>query len=129
MDTAIFFCLVSIHIPIHYKISVTMEITINGNTYTPKYSFRSMLIFEQIMGKSFNPTTLNDVVVFFYSCLLANKAEVIYDDFLDAVDEDPSVINDFTNWMMELADINTIKGKKKTTKKGKKEQETMTNPS
>lgn len=81
-----------------------MKITYNGKEYEMKYSFRAMMIFENITNKSFKPTGLNDIIIFFYSCLLgATKGKEIikYDDFLDWLDENPNEVENFSNWLIE----------------------------
>lgn len=69
-------------------------IKINGKDYNIKYTIRSLFIFEQITGKSFEIKTLLDNYVFFYSMLLAcNTDDVLtWDEFIDALDEDPTIL-------------------------------------
>lgn len=78
-----------------------MELTINEKTYTLKYSFRSLIIYENIAGKSFQPQNLTDILVFFYSCLLASghDAALSWDDFMDYIDDNPESVNDFSDWL------------------------------
>lgn len=69
-------------------------IKINGKDYNIKYTIRSLFIFEQITGKSFEIKTLLDNYVFFYSMLLAcNTDDVLtWDEFIDALDNDPTIL-------------------------------------
>ena len=69
----ILFC-ISIHnllLTISYKNTIerTMKVTFNEKEYELKYSFRAYMIYENIMGKSFSPQGLTDMIVFFYSSL------------------------------------------------------------
>lgn len=67
-------------------------ISINGKDYKIKYTIRALFIFEQITGKAFNIQTLLDNYIFFYSMILANNEDVLdWNDFLDALDEDPTL--------------------------------------
>lgn len=81
-----------------------MEITINNNTVNLKYSFRALMIYENITNKSFNPKGISDVVIFFYSVVVATTKDntITFDDFLDWLDEHPTAINDFSLWLTQV---------------------------
>lgn len=81
-----------------------MEITINEKKVNLKYSFRAMMIYENITNKSFNPKGISDVVVFFYSVVLASTKDTSYsfDSFIDWLDDNPGAINDFSMWLTEV---------------------------
>lgn len=70
-------------------------ITINNTEYNVKYSIRALFIWEQITGKRFDVTTTMDSYLLFYSMILASNkgCTLTFDEFIDAVDEDPSIIN------------------------------------
>lgn len=75
-----------------------MIIKINDKEYKVKYTIRALFIFEQITGKAFEITSLLDNYVFFYSMILANNEDALsWDDFLDAVDNDSSLISQLTS--------------------------------
>jgi len=78
-------------------------IKINGKDYNIKYTIRSLFIFEQITGKSFEIKTLLDNYVFFYSMLLAcNTDDVLtWDEFIDALDEDPTILKQMNDVVEE----------------------------
>lgn len=64
-------------------------INIKDKEYKVKYTIRALFIFEQITGKRFEITTLQDNYVFFYSMILANNEELLeWNDFIDAIDND-----------------------------------------
>lgn len=68
-------------------------ITINDKQYIIKYTLRALFIFEQITGRSFSINTLLDNYLFFYSLILANNDDVpSWDEFIDALDKDPSIL-------------------------------------
>lgn len=81
-----------------------MEITIKNKTVNLKYTFRALMIYENIANKSFNPKGISDVVIFFYSVVIATTKDntITFDDFLDWLDEQPTAINDFSIWLTEV---------------------------
>ena len=98
-------------------------ILINGKEYPIKYGIRSMLIQEQITQKPFALDNMNEQLVFLYSCLLAanNELTMSYEEFLDAVDEDMSIIIRFGQYLSEQQKKEKNILKDKGTKKKKKE--------
>lgn len=80
-----------------------MTINIKDKEYQLKYSFRALMIYENITHKSFNPKTITDMVVFFYSIVLAaNKGcELMFNDFLDWIDDNPDSVNAFSTWLTD----------------------------
>ena len=68
-----------------------MEITLENKQYTIKYNLRSLMIYEQLTEKEFNPTSLTDHLIYFYSLILANNPEVPYtfDEFIELLDDYP----------------------------------------
>ena len=97
-------------------------ILINGKEYKIKYGIRAMLIAEQITQKPFSLDNMNEQLVFLYSCLLAadNELTMSYEEFLDAVDEDMSIIIRFGQYLAEQQkkESNILKDTK-SKKKGK----------
>lgn len=81
-----------------------MEITIKEKTISLKYSFRALMIYENITQKSFNPKGISDVVIFFYSVVVATTKDTTlsFDDFLDWMDANPTAINDFSIWLTNV---------------------------
>ena len=82
-----------------------------------------MLIQEQITQKPFALDNMNEQLVFLYSCLLAadNELSMSYEEFLDAVDEDMSIIIRFGQYLAEQQKKEKNILKDKGTKKKKKE--------
>ena len=97
-------------------------ILINGKEYPIKYGIRAMLIQEQITQKPFSLDNMNEQLVFLYACLLAadNELTMTYEEFLDAVDEDMSIIIRFGEYLAEQQkkESNILKDTK-SKKKGK----------
>ena len=99
-------------------------ILINGKEYPIKYGIRAMLIQEQITQKPFSLDNMNEQLVFLYSCLLAanNELTMTYEEFLDAVDEDMSIIIRFGEYLAEQQKKEKNILKDKGSKKKKKEK-------
>ena len=67
-------------------------ITIKGKEYKVKGTIRAMFMFEQITKKAFAIETMLDNYIYFYSLLLANNDDVMeWDEFIDALDDDPNI--------------------------------------
>lgn len=79
-----------------------MKITINNKEYNIKYTLRALFIFEQITGRSFSIETLLDNYIFFYSIILANNPEPLeWDEFIDALDNDPTILTNISKAVEE----------------------------
>lgn len=87
-----------------------MTITINKVKYKVKYTIRALFIFEQITGKAFEIKTLLDNYVFFYSLILANNPDntILWDDFVDALDNDKNLINQLNKFLQEQEQKNNV---------------------
>ena len=98
-------------------------ILINGKEYKIKYGIRAMLIAEQITQKPFSLDNMNEQLVFLYACLLAanNELTMSYEEFLDAIDEDMSIIIRFGQYLAEQQKKEKNILKDKGSKKKKKE--------
>ena len=85
-----------------------MKVIINENEIELKYSFRSFMIYENITGKSFNPTNLTDILVFFYSTILGSSrnVELKFDEFMDLIDMHPDLVTEFSEWLTKTSEIN-----------------------
>lgn len=85
-------------------------ININGKDYKVKYTIRALFIFEQITGKAFKLETMLDSYIFYYSMILANNKDQIlqWDEFLDALDENPKLLQDMEKVMKEEDGKNSL---------------------
>ena len=101
---------------------MTMTITINNIEYKVKYTIRALFIFEQITKRAFEIRTTLDNYLFFYCMILANNpdAPLDWDEFLDAMDNDISLITQLNQVIAEsqkkneLFDEVTDNGEKKS---------------
>lgn len=85
-----------------------MVVKIGEKEIKLKWSFRSMILYENIQGKSFTPTSTTEVLVFLYCVILASEKDLIFtfDEFLDMVDEKPELIVEFSKFIEEQVNKN-----------------------
>lgn len=85
-----------------------MTIQINQKEIELKYSFRALMIFENITKRSFNPSTVSDIVIFFYSVVLGSdrNINIEFDDFIDWLDDSPEKMNEFSEWLTSVINKN-----------------------
>lgn len=85
-------------------------ININGKDYRVKYTIRALFIFEQITGKAFKLETMLDSYIFYYSMILANNKDQVlqWEEFLDALDENPKLLQDMEKVMKEEDGKNSL---------------------
>ena len=81
-----------------------MEIVIKNKIVSLKYSFRALMIYENITQKSFNPQGLTDVITFFFSVVVASAKDTTlsFDDFLEWLDNNPDSLNQFSQWLTDV---------------------------
>lgn len=96
-------------------------ITINDKEYQFKYTLRALFIFEQITKKPFSISTLLDNYLFFYCILLANNSDVLeWDEFIDALDKDPSLLSNINEALAEHEKLEELFTDKEDSKEEKK---------
>lgn len=85
-----------------------MTITIKNKEIVLKHTLRSMIMFENITEKSFNPEGLSDLITFFYCVVVASSKDytITFDDFLDWCDETPDCVSQFSEWLMTTVAVN-----------------------
>lgn len=78
-----------------------MKIQINDREIELKYSFRALIIYENIQNKTFAPQTMTDVLVFFFCTIVGSDRDVqlSFDDFLDMIDQNPNLVVEFSEWL------------------------------
>lgn len=79
-----------------------MKILIKNKEIELRYGFRAMMIFEEITKESFNIRGMKDLIVYFYSTIIASDKDLDLDfeEFMDWLDSDPETLNDFSNWVV-----------------------------
>ena len=85
-----------------------MKININGNEIALKYSFRAMIIFEKITGTTFSGNGITEILIYFYATILGSDKNnsITFDEFMDWLDENPDMINEFSKWLSKVIDRN-----------------------
>lgn len=78
-----------------------MTIKIKDREVTLKYTFRSLILYENIQNKSFSPESTTDVLIYMFCIILTSDKELDlkFDEFLDLVDENPNLIVQFSDWL------------------------------
>lgn len=104
-----------------------MKITIKNIDITLKYGFRAQMVYERIQGETFQPISLNNILLMFYSVIISSNKDIqlTFDEFIEYIDNTPKVVVEFTNWMAKELDIDKYinqndkptKGNNKTPKK------------
>lgn len=79
-----------------------MKIQIKDKDIELKYSFRAMMVFEEITGNSFSFSGMKDLIVYFYSTVIASDKDLDLDfeQFMDWLDDNPDELNNFTEWVI-----------------------------
>ena len=102
-----------------------MKVIINDKEITLKSSFRAMVAYEQITDHIFSPSTVTDILVYLYCCIISSKeydGTMTFDEFMDYLDENPTILQEFSEWMTETSKQNEVfnkEEKKKTTARKK----------
>lgn len=84
---------------------------IQGKEIQLKNKLRSILLYEQIADKTFSPTTITDMMLYFYCVVIScNDLNLTFAEFLDILDEDPTLFTEFNKWLVSINDINSQYG-------------------
>lgn len=100
-----------------------MKVNINNTEVELRQTFRSHIIYEQIKGETFQPKGLTEIITFLYCVVMASMPtlELDFDDFVNWLDENRSVVGDFSDWMVECnrkqSAMSPKEDKKEATKK------------
>ena len=114
-----------------------MKIKIHDNEIELRYSMRSFVIYEEIVGKSLNLEDINSlssIAYLFYANILATMQyngmtlDFTYDDFWNYIDDNGGIrlITEFSEWYMKQlqaqADFNKLKPQKEEINETKNEK-------
>ena len=98
-------------------------VKIQGKEYEVKVSLRTLFLYEKLSGNNgFETRTTEDNFMLLYAAIVANNkgCELTYDDFIDACDEDPTIIERLSSIMEDNAGKIASKGKSAAEPKTKK---------
>ena len=96
-----------------------MKINIQGKDVELKRSLRSMIFYESLAGKPFEPKQLVDIITYFYSVIMSSERTltITLDEFVDLLDENPQLLIDFSTWLAHVfaleSQIKEVKDEKK----------------
>lgn len=81
-----------------------MIINFKGKDIELKYSLRAMMMYENITDASFAPQSITDVLTFFYCIVVTSSKdyEIDFGDFIEYLDNNTTIINDFAIWMQNV---------------------------
>lgn len=99
-----------------------MKVRIKELEVELRYSMRSLFQYENITGASFNPKTLQDFCTFFYCVVMSSNRDLdlTFDEFIDFLDEDPSKMSEFAEWLSNvMMKNNFLAGAAQSQEKGK----------
>lgn len=87
-----------------------MKVRIKEQEITLKYSMRSLFLYEQKSGESFSPRNLEQYCLYFYCvvCSSNKDLDLTFDEFIDFLDEDPSKITEFAEWLSKTMQKNSF---------------------
>lgn len=90
-----------------------MKITIKEKEIELRQSVRALMLYENVEGKSFSPQSTTDIITFLYCVVVSSSKDytISFDDVLDWVDENPTMIGEFSQWLVS-GDQNQNKLKK-----------------
>lgn len=97
-----------------------MKINIKNKEIELKQTLRSMIVFEKITDKAFNIANISDVIIYFYSCVMASDMDcnVTLDEFINWLDDNKEVFAEFNDWLTTEAEKTAqASGKDKSKKK------------
>lgn len=85
-----------------------MKVNIKGKEIELKNKLRSLMIYEQITEKAFNPVTITDMILYFYCVVLANEPslDLDFNSFMEILDEQPDLFAQFNEWIVQVNKIN-----------------------
>lgn len=100
-----------------------MTIKINDQEYKIKQTIRALFLFEEITGKQFEIKTTLDNYLYFYCILLANNDDFMsWEEFIEEIDNDPTIILSLSNALMERQKIDNLLDSDETDEDGKKKE-------
>lgn len=99
-----------------------MNITIKEKEITLKKTFRSIIAYESATNKVFNPISLSEIIMYLYCVIIASdtELELSYDEFIDWLDQNENILNEFSQWIVNSNNTEDKLTKKKITAKTKK---------
>lgn len=85
-----------------------MTISIYNKEVELKQTLRALFIYEKITNEMFNPSTLTNIVIYFYSVVMASDKNlaISFEEFTDWLDNNMNELTNFTNWLAQINNKN-----------------------
>lgn len=82
-----------------------MKIRFKEKDIELRQTLRSLVLYENITGKTFHPTTINDIITLFYCVVVASAKDysIGYEEFLDFLDDNMELFTEFSEWLSNLS--------------------------
>lgn len=100
-----------------------MTITIKERDIDVVFKFRTELLYEDAMEKSFTGNTIREWVTYFYCTIIANTEDgfIKWDEFMDWLDENTDTFYEFISWYNDVqTSIMSLRQKKMADEASKK---------
>ncbi len=65
-------------------------------------------MYENMTDKSFSSTTMTDMIVFMYCVVISSSKDysLTFDEFIDCLDENPTALSEFAEWLQNVVNSN-----------------------
>lgn len=85
-----------------------MKISIYNKVVELKQTLRALFIYEKITNEMFNPSTLTNIVIYFYSVVMASDKNlaISFEEFTDWLDNNMNELTNFTTWLAQVNNKN-----------------------
>lgn len=85
-----------------------MKISIYNKEVELKQTLRALFIYEKITNEMFNPSTLTNIVIYFYSVVMASDKNlaISFEEFTDWLDNNMNELTNFTTWLAQVNNKN-----------------------
>lgn len=81
-----------------------MNVKINKKDIELKFTLRSMMMYENITGKTFAPEGISDILTFMYCVVICSSKDysLTFDDFIDWLDGSQEKLTEFSGWLTDV---------------------------
>lgn len=79
-----------------------MKVKIKEKEIELKYTFLSLMLYEQVAGEAFNANTISAIITYLYCTIIASHKglDLPFDEYMKWLDENPNTINEFSEWLI-----------------------------
>ena len=103
------------------KLLKTKSIKIDGKDYPLVRDLSALMEYEELAGHGLHERdklfkTIRDKTYMFYACIKAGGTDITYNDFINLIKNNPELIGDFVEILVELSGGNEEPEKKSKTR-------------